>query len=461
MDDFDGGDFDHEIDYIGAAPTPRISDDIPVPNRGANWSAAEWNRARQDWSSASLAALGYCALLVATLLSLNGIWAALPKVVHASVLSLFLASAYAIALHPKFRANTAVQRLFYTIGVLVLLLALALCSPEAPERIVVDDFWTALADSVASVSGRWALGAVLLATLLNSRALQLVAALSVIVWMGASDSACDGRWALLTCIVGEYWAWRRSSRVVATVYAALCVWTLASEPSLWRQPSTIAPMVAALSTLAFWYGASYKSAICRGFALATGGLALAAAATPFYWTETLGAEFIETRGESIPYALSSVAAFFFVLFCSHMILSGTNRSAPRYILGVLLAGGWTIFLAVMATRRFGVGCAAFVLLGAALCFFLLIAAEKRFANSPTIKRYAVARRSRISTDAAEDDPEFNDPVDDETVERKETPGGGVETAWLVVEARLWASVRMPALYAVMTLHLILVFMTAL
>ena len=461
MDDFGDGDFDHDVGYIGSAPTPRISDDIPVSERDAKRSPSDWERARRDWSGASLAALGYCALLVATLLSLNVVWASLPRVVHAIVLSVFLAAAYAIPLHPKFRPNIAVQRLFYALGVLVLGLALALCSPEAPTRVVADDFWTALADSAAFVSGRWALGAVLLATLLDSRALQSVAALAVIAWMGASESIYDAHWALLACIVGEYWAWRCSSRVVATVYAALCVWTLVSEPSLWRQPSTIAPMVVALSMLAFWYGASYKSAMCRGGALVAAGVALGAAATPIYWAETLGSEFLEAHGDSIPYALSAFGAFFFVLFCAHMILSGTNRSAPRFVLGVLLAGAWTIVLTVMATRRFGVGCAAFVLLGAALCFFLLIAAEKRLASSPVIKRYAAAHGRRMTTDAAEDDPEFNDPIDAETVERKGTPGGGVETAWLVVEDWLWSSVRTPALYAVMTLHLLLVFMTAL
>ena len=460
MDDFGDGDFDHDVGYIGSAPNPRINDDIPTPERAAKRSASDWERTRRDWSLASLAALGYCALLVATLLALNGVWDSTPRVFHGIVLALFLGGAYAVALLPKFSANAAISNLFYTLGVLVLFLALALCSPLAPLRFVSDDFWVALADSAASVSGRWALGAFLLATLLNSQTLQIIATLAIIVWMGSSSSMFDPHGALLACIVGEYWAWGHSSRVAATVYAALCCWTLVSEPSLWRQPSTIAPMVVALSMLAFWYGASYKSAMCRGCALGAGGLALCAAATPVYWARTLGAKFIEAHGDAVPYALSAFAALFFVLFCAHMIFRGANRSAPRFGLGVFLAATWTIVMAVMATRKFGVGCAALVLCGAAFCFFLLLAAEKRLANSPAIKRYA-GERKRVTTDAAEDDPEFNDPVDSETVERRETPAGGVETAWLVVGDWLWSCVRTPGLYAVLALHFLLVFMTAL
>ena len=460
MDDFDDGDFDHDGFHIGPAPSPRLGEDYSEVEKVAGKPQSDWERDRRDWSVASLAALGYCALLAATLLALNGACASFPRVFHGVILAAFLGGAYAIANLPKFRANAAISQLFYTRGALVLLLALAMCSPSAPSQVVSDDFWTALADSAASVSGRWALGTFLLATLLNSQTLQIIAALAIIVFMGASPSVFDPHAGLLACIVGEYWAWRRSSRIVATVYAALCCWTLVSEPSLWRQPSTIAPMVIALSMLAFWYGASYKSAMCRGAALVAGGLALCAAATPIYWARTLGSKFVEAHGDAVPYALSAFAALFFVLFCAHMIFSGANRSAPRFALGVLLAATWTIVMAVMATRKFGVGCAAFVLCGAAFCFFLLLAAEKRFANSPVIKRYATERK-RLTTDAAEDDPEFNDPVDAETVDRKETPAGGVETAWLVVGDWLWSCVRTPALYAVMTLHILLVFMTAL
>ena len=419
-----------------------------------------WNRARRDWSVAAIAALGYLTIFAAILLGLNGVWPTLPRVVHGVVLAILLAAAYAVAAYPKFQSNTELSRLFYAIGAVVLLFALALCSPDAPKSLAGDGFWEDFADSIASVSGRWALGAFLLATLLPSRTLQFIAALATIVWMGASNSAFDPQGALVVCVVGEYWAWRRSSRVVATLYAALCVWTLVSEPSLWRQPSTIAPLVVALSMLAFWYGASYKSAMCRGCALVVGGLGLCACATTVYWERMLGAESVAANGSLVLYVITAVGALLFVLFCSHMIFSGANRSAPRFVLGVSLASVWTIITVVSATRKFGVGSAALVLCGAAFCFFILLAAEKRLVNSPVVARLA-KNGLRKTTDGAEDDPEFRDPVDEETVASRDEPASAVETAWFTLALCFWRSVCTPALYAVLTLHLALVLVTSL
>lgn len=417
---------------------------------------AEWARTRGDWSFAALAALGYVAIVAAVFLALAGSWGAFPGIVRGLVGATILAGAYWAALWPRFARNKAIARLFFTIGAAMFLVVLALVSPDMPTSWGTETFWADLADAVVDATGPWAFGVFLLATFLTSRSLQVVAALATLVWISASDSAYDPHAAIAVCVVGEYWAWRRSSRVVATIYAALCCWTLVSEPSLWRNPASLAPLTAGLAFLAFWYGANYKSAWLRGAALVVGGLALGAAAFPLYWEWALGSDVIAKHGAGGAYVVSALPAFAFVVFCSHMIFSGTNRSTPRFVLGVSLAASWTIALVVVASTRFGMTSAAAVLFGAALCFFALIVAEKKLVANPAVQKTAHDRSRRPTTDAAEDDPELNDLVDAETRATRNRPGGAVETAWFVVFHKAWEDLKTPALYAVVLLQIMMV-----
>ncbi len=461
LDDFESGNFQGDV-FGDKPPTGEIKE--AKPRSSHNQLHAEWNRTRNDWSFAAIFALGYCAIFASILLALSVAWGPLPRIARGCVMASLLAAAYAIALQPRLaktgKSNKATARTFYTIGAFALLLGLTLCGPAAPERLGGESFWTDLADSAGTVAGRWALGTFLLATLLSSRSLQFIAALATTLWMATSDSAFDPHGGLFVCIVGTYWGWRHSSRSVTMLYATLCVWTLLSEPSLWRYPATFAPIIVELSLLLFWYGASFKNAMFRGCGLVVGGIALGVAALPSYWELPLGPGHAAPSSSFEPYVLSALAALLFVIFCSHMILSGANRSAPRFILGVSLAFTWTIVCALQATQRFGVGGAAPVLCGAALAFFLLLTAEKRLLNLPKIQELA-KQGSKLTTDAAEDDSEFNDIVDAETVERKGEPIGAVETAWSALAERLWDAVHRPALLSVLALHILMVLFASL
>lgn len=417
-----------------------------------------WSRARLEWSVAAVAALGYCAALAAILLGLDGLEserAAIPRIVRGAVMVTALAIAYGIAFFSRRKSSGILSRFFFAIGALELLLALALCSPDAPKNLADENFWSDLAESAANASGIWTACVFLLATLLPSRALQFIAALATIAWTSSSDGAFDPYGATLVCVAGEYWAWRHSSRAIATLYAALFAWTFASEPTLWRDAASTAPAVVAAALLAFWYGASYKSAACRGCALVACGLGLGAAATPGYWERALGADYIASSGVYVPQALSIAATVCFILFCSHMIFSGASRSAPRFALGVSLATVWTIVAAVMATRKFGVGFGALTLACAAVGFLLFLAAEKKLASS-VLARRRVANEPRATTDGAEDDPEFQDPIDAETVETRDAPGGAVETVWFALASRTWRKYHKELLLGVLALHLLVV-----
>lgn len=416
---------------------------------------------RANWATAALAALAYAAVLGALFVALRGLWPHFPSIVRVATLLLVLTGTYAVGWYGSRIGNAQLGKLFAIFGALFYGLTLALLSKNAPSDFTTHAGWIRLAArSFPAVAPFWALGAFALAAAYRSRLLHYFAVLIVLFWLSTDSSGLDGPLAIVFCGVGEYWAWRRKSASVGALYFALCAWILLTERSLWKQGEALALVAVAVAVLLYWFGANFNNAIVRGFALLLAACALGYASFPLYWQTTLNERVIERLGEAWAVHLPAmISSLFFIAFCINTTLGGAQHSATRFAFGIAATACWTVGQAFNMHNAFGALGAVCVLLIVAAAFVMLIVWNKRLQDKYAREGRSIRRdRSirRVTTDGANDSPEFDDVFDREARKaRTAVPSMALAYAYEKFLARSAAKLGRPLTIAAIVLQYVL------
>lgn len=246
-------------------------------------------------------------------------------------------------------------------------------------------------------------------------------------------------WTLLCCALGEYWAWRRSSLSVATVYTGVCAWTLVALCS-----ASLAFDVRALFLLGVfglflrWFGATFRSAFGATLGVFIALSSLGLAAFPYFWGATGGVS---------PFA-TSVAAAFFVFFSTRLIFDGARQNVVQFSLAIAVFASWLIARCGVAAVDFAENrwtIAAPTVAALAFATLLFKIRTSRPNDSPSSPP---TRNAAVAPDALNDDQEFDDLFDAEARAGAETPRlssvfESLDAFWERVERRL----RFPAYVA--------------
>lgn len=438
----DGLDFDNDnyatypLDGRAKPAAPRVESSSELEAKSTRLKV---DAARRAWSFAVMAALGYLALTCAATLAFS---AALPNA--ASFLRAILALAIVAApltIATRARESDPRARLFFAISQLSWGPALAFVATDASLTLGSEEFWSAFGDALLDALGPWTCAALFFACVLRTRGVCYLTGALALFWETTSDSRFATLAAMFVCAAGVFRAWRLSSRSVATLFGALCCWTVLSGKETWSALTASAPTLAIVAFFLYWYGAAYKNAALCGAGLLTGGAALGWASTPAYWDAAFGEA--ESVWRSV--FLQSVSTLLFVGFCGHMLLSGAQRSAWRFCLGAFLAAGWTIYMATRAWGTYG-PLSSCLLLGVAGLTFGLIFKVERFLSRGGARFSERARSLKApTTDALSDAPEFHDFVEAELEATRGAPPSATETAFRLALADFWERTRRKAL----------------
>ncbi|MGN0910803.1 MAG: hypothetical protein ACI4NV_05200 [Thermoguttaceae bacterium] len=438
----DGLDFDNDDSAtypLDGRAKPSAPRDEASSELDAESPRLKIDAARRAWSFAVMAALGYLALTCAAILAFS---AALPNA--ASILRAILALtivAAPLAIATRARESDPRARLFFAISQLSFGPALAFGATDASLTLGSEKFWSAFGDALLAALGAWTFAALFFACVLRTRGVCYITGALALFWETTSDSRFATIAAMFVCAAGVFRAWRLSSRSVATLFGALCFWTILSGRETWSALTASAPTLGIVAFFLYWYGAAYKNAALRGVGLFAGGIALGWASIPAYWD----AAFWEDAPEWLPRVLQCASTLLFVGFCGHMLLSGAQRSAWRFCLGAFLATSWTIYMATLAWGTLGPLSSCLLLGVAGLTFGLIFKVEGFLSRRGTRFSEKARNLKAPTTDALSDALEFHDFVEAELEATRGTPPSATETACRLALADFWERTRRKAL----------------
>ncbi|MBQ9874751.1 MAG: hypothetical protein IJM30_09825 [Thermoguttaceae bacterium] len=422
--------FDDSAEYqektLSPERTTETDEDPSVKRRvrrlDADARIARYNSVRRGlWATAAIGGVAYIAVLAAVFAGLREPWAQFQPALRLVVLGMVLALTYTASLIAARLGNPPLSKLLSVFGVAFFGVALALSSKGAPNALNVDCFGK-LANSFASIAPLWAIGAFALAATFRVRTLHYCAAAVVFLWLLVDSTGRDAIVAIVFCAIGEYWAWKRKSASIAAIYFLLCVWILCTDYSIWRVKEAAALVAVALSVLTYWFGATFKSSIVRGFALLVAACALGVASFPFYWKGAFSDDFVQRHMIGAVYIPTFACVVMFVLYCANLTLRGAQASLARFTFGIVALVVWIVARTLYAARSTGSLGVVFVLILIASFLSALVALEfhlrKRYgwSGSPTgsipvddrreepPKKLAVKNKPMVPTD----DPEFDD-----------------------------------------------------
>lgn len=434
--DFDNDEGIHPLDGRAKPAALRVE---ATSELDAKSTRLEVDAARRAWSFAVIAALGYLALTCAAILAFSATLPNASSIFRAILALAIVAAPLTIAIKAREREPRA--RLFFAISQLFFGPALAFVATDASLTLGSEEFWSAFGDSFLAALEPWTLASLFFACVLRTRGVCYLTGFLALVWETTSESRLATIATLFICAAGAFRAWRLSSRSVATLFGALCCWTILSYSGAWITLAASAPTLGIVAFFLYWYGAAYKNAALRGAGLFASGIALGWASTPTYWDAAFGADGTVWGSRF----LQCVSTLLFVGFCGHMLLSGAQRSAQRFCLGAFLAAGWTIYMATCAWGTRGPLSSCLFLGVAGLAFGLIFKAEGILSRGGTRFSEKARHLKSPTTDALSDDPEFHDFVEAELEETRGTPPSATETACRLALADFWERTRRKAL----------------
>ncbi len=337
--------------------------------RGASRSQAETSRAetktglsrfeaRRRWATTTLAVLGIAAG-AGTLFAVAGaFWDAWPLFVKTAFFTAAILAAHCGGTLAERRDETLLAHFLYCLGAATFLGSVfALGAGVDIDASRRDAFWTnALPPTALLIFAT--------AQTSRSRSLHFFAATAFVAAFVALDGGerriCAFRfegWTLVCCALGEYWARRRSSLSVATVYCGVCVWALVAL--LFSSP--LALDVRVLSLLVVfglflrWFGATYRNAFGATFGvfLALGSLGLAA--FPYFWSAfftTFGAAPFGLDATSAATVEAIFASALFVVFSTRLIFDGARQNIVQFATAIVLFAFWLIAQCLVAALGF-------------------------------------------------------------------------------------------------------------
>ncbi|MBQ2791283.1 MAG: DUF2157 domain-containing protein [Thermoguttaceae bacterium] len=373
---------------------------------------------RRRWATTTLAALGIATGAGALFAIAAACWATWPLSVKTAFVVVAVLSAYCGGTSAERRDEPLLAHFLYCLGAATFIGGvLALCVGGAfPRR---SELW-------ASALPPAALLVFATAQTSRSRSLHFFSAAAFVAAFVALDGGerriCAFRfesWTLGCCALGEYWAWRRSSLSVATVYSGVCVWAFVA---LLFAPLSLDVrafvLLGVLGLFQRWFGATFRSAFGATLGVFVALCSLGLAAFPYFWVATFAALDASPFGfvpEAVATLEASFASALFVVFSTRLIFDGARRNVVQFALAIVVFGGWLVAQCVVSTlcfetNRFSPAPPTV----AALVFAALlvkIRTERADATPP----------DDVALDALSDDREFDDLFDLEARAGSRTP----------------------------------------
>ena len=242
---------------------------------------------RRRWATTTLAAFGIAAIAGALFSIAGAYWNAWTSDARAAFLIGALAVAHVAGVGVDRRGERLLAHFLYWLGASTFIVGVfvAFVSSDA-DAAQTTAYW---ADALPPA----ALLVFATAQTSRSRVLHLLATAAIVAAFAFDDGSRYifafrfADWAFVCCALGEYWAWRRESRCVATVYFGVWLWSLGEilGASLPRGAHALL-LVCALGFFLRWFGASFRSAVGATFGTAVAFAALGLTAFPSFWRLT-------------------------------------------------------------------------------------------------------------------------------------------------------------------------------
>lgn len=417
-----------------------VADDGPAPAQTTQTtrlkSSASRFEDRRRWATTTLAAFGIAAVVGALYAVVGAYWNAWGADVRAAFLVGGIAAAHVAGVVAERRDERLLAHFLYWLGASTFIVGVFVVFSDADA--------TRRAASWADSLPAAALLVFATAQTSRSRVLHLLATAAFVAAFALDDgsrlifSFRFSDWALVCGALGEYWAWRRESRCVATVYFGVSLWACGEllVAPLPRGAHALF-LVCALGFFLRWFGASFRSAIGATFGTAVAFAALGLSAFPYFWRLTF-----EPTAATFGAILGAVL---FVFFSALLIFDGARQNVVQFAVAIAFFGVWLIAQCVVAALNFATTPTSIAPPSAAAVVFVALLLQSRAArpsfeserstaearerkepeeNQDDVdeEAEAAARQSgAIASDALDDDQDFDDLFDAEARAGSETP----------------------------------------
>ncbi len=407
---------------------------------------------RRRWATTTLAAFGIAAIAGALFSIAGAYWNAWTSDARAAFLIGALAVAHVAGVGVERRGERLLAHFLYWLGASTFIVGVfvAFVSSEA-DAAQTTAYW---ADALPPA----ALLVFATAQTSRSRVLHLLATAAIVAAFAFDDGSRYifafrfADWTFVCCALGEYWAWRRESRCVATVYFGVWLWSLGEilGAPLPRGAHALL-LVCALGFFLRWFGASFRSAVGATFGTAVAFAALGLTAFPYFWRLTFETTTRPPVWLDVPTAATFEAiltAVLFVFFSVRLIFDGARQNVVQFAVAIAFFAVWLTAQCVVAALNFATFPSAIAPPTAAALVFSVLLLKGRFASpapEPTRSNDAEDPESleppAVASDALDDDQDFDDLFDAEARAGSETPrlssiSDSLDEFWATVAQKL-------------------------
>lgn len=378
---------------------------------------------RRRWATTTLSAFGIAASAGALFAIAGSCWAVWLPVVKAAFLIVVVAAAHVGGTIVERRGETLLAHFLYCLGAATFIggtfAIFAGCAPAQRRAL----FGGALPPAALLIFAT--------ALTARSRSLHFLTTATMVAAFALYDPARlifafrFADWALVCCVFGAYWAWRRDSLSVATIYFAVFLWTLFQIFFNGPLPTGAHALVLICGAGLFlrWFGASYRSVIGSTIGVFVALVALGLTAFPYFWKITF------TTNVAPPFAAdvaltatlqAALCAALFIIFSTRLIFDGARQNVVQFAIAIAVLTLWLLAQCVVAGVRLSTDRLALVPPTIAAFVFVLALVKSRLARDATPTTDAATRPAVVS-DALDDDQDLDDLFDAEARAGSQTP----------------------------------------
>lgn len=423
-------------DYLGA-DAPDAPD---VPKRAPSLAPPDARfEDRRRWATTTLTAFGIAAIVGALYAIAGAYWSGWTSDARAAFLVGAVAVAHVAGVVADRRDERLLAHFLYWLGASTFLVGVlvVLANADADAARTTAYFADALPPTALLVFAT--------AQTSRSRVLHLLAAAAFVAAFAFDDGSRRvfsfrfADWALVCAALGEYWAWRRESRGVATLYFGVCLWALGEIlVDVLPRGAEALLLLCAFGFFLRWFGASFRSAIGATLGTAVAFAALGLTAFPYFWRLTFETTARAQFGLDAATAATLeaiLASVLFVFFSLRLIFDGARQNVVQFAVAIALFGVWLIAQCVVSALNFATSPSSIAPPTAAALVFAVLLLKTRFASvssspasAPTRSRVdnvdaktPTREPSAVASDALDDDQDFDDLFDAEARAGSETP----------------------------------------
>lgn len=365
---------------------------------------------RRRWATTALVAFGIAAV-AGTLFAIVGArWGVLSSNVQAAFLVGALAAAHCGGTFAERRDETLLAHFLYCLGAAIFLggVGALFVDVDLPRQ---HELWANALPSAA-------LCVFATAQASRSRSLHFFAVATFVSALALDDGLRSffafrfADWALVCCAFGEYWAWRRSSLSVATVYFGVCVWALVALCSApWAFDVRALLWLCVFGLFLRWFGATFRSAFGATLGVFVALSSLGLAAFPYFWSATLAPTAATLE--------ATFAAALFVVFSTRLIFDGARQNVVQFAIALVVFALWLVAQCAVATSGFAENRWTLAPPTAAALAFVALLFQSRTERSDAAT--LPPPTAAVLSDALKDDREFDDLFDAEARAGTQTP----------------------------------------